>query len=243
MTRHDVAVGPAETLGADAYLERVKVFACIDGFRAQFGRLFFSTSLRSASRTDEERDRYDAHRKLAFEEFDKGLSVICTRDPMPDFDAAALAWARAAFEQAPGLDQVRHTFRTMIEQATTSVNDGPGAILSAVLELTPSDFLDGPFAQAHAALRADLDAFAQHRKERALSVSQGTRVSMEQIAMISRSVRLVALNAAVEAARVGDAGRGFSVIAAEIKAQAEAIETASTDAFVNIARLQEFASD
>ena len=42
--------------------------------------------------------------------------------------------------------------------------------------------------------------------------------ALAQIDSLSRQIGFIAVNAAVEAARVGDAGRGFSVIAAEIKA-------------------------
>ena len=44
----------------------------------------------------------------------------------------------------------------------------------------------------------------------------------------------VALNAGVEAARAGDAGRGFSVIALEIKSLSEATEEASGDVRVSL---------
>lgn len=45
--------------------------------------------------------------------------------------------------------------------------------------------------------------------------------ALSQIDAISRQINFIAINASVEAARVGEAGRGFGVIAAEIKQLSE----------------------
>jgi hypothetical protein len=50
--------------------------------------------------------------------------------------------------------------------------------------------------------------------KRAQDIDSG---ALSEIDSISRKINFIAVNAAVEAARVGDVGRGFAVIAAEIK--------------------------
>ncbi|UWQ18216.1 methyl-accepting chemotaxis protein [Jannaschia sp. M317] len=62
------------------------------------------------------------------------------------------------------------------------------------------------------------------RAGKARDRATASRATIEEIA---RTVRLISLNARVEAARAGDHGRAFGVIAEEIKALAEQTEQAS----------------
>jgi methyl-accepting chemotaxis protein len=53
-------------------------------------------------------------------------------------------------------------------------------------------------------------------KERAQDLQRTNNIAME-IGKIGRVINMVATNASIEAARVGDAGKGFTVIADEVK--------------------------
>jgi hypothetical protein len=76
-------------------------------------------------------------------------------------------------------------------------------------------------------LWADLDAQKLAAVAGLEQLHYTLETTLRDIKKISFSVRLTALNASVEAARSGDAGAGFTVIASEIKNLAEQIQAAA----------------
>src|SRR5690606_38904364 len=57
------------------------------------------------------------------------------------------------------------------------------------------------------------------------------------IELVARETKLLALNASVEAARAGDAGRGFAVIAVSVKELADQVQRFSAENTTNLASL------
>lgn len=128
----------------------------------------------------------------------------------------------------------------------TVVSDEASSNVQSIAQAT-SEFgfsIDEISRQARRSTEIAADAVRQAKEtdSRIERLSQSAHQIGEVVAMISaiaRQTNLLALNATIEAARAGDAGRGFSVVAGEVKNLAT--ETAkATDAIKNqIAGIQE----
>ncbi|WP_299546217.1 methyl-accepting chemotaxis protein [uncultured Tateyamaria sp.] len=86
-------------------------------------------------------------------------------------------------------------------------------------------------------LWAKLDVNRHEEVERASAAGDAISKTLMRLEQIGKHVRLVSLNASVEAARVGDAGRGLGVIAVEFKTLAEEIQMLATTARTEIATM------
>ncbi|MEP2472062.1 MAG: methyl-accepting chemotaxis protein, partial [Paracoccaceae bacterium] len=92
-----------------------------------------------------------------------------------------------------------------------------------------TDFCDG--------LWNEIDSARQNDLARAQESTEAILRTLTQLEKIGKHVRLVSLNASVEAARVGDVARGLGVIATEFKTLAEKIQNLSMDAREEIAEM------
>ncbi|WP_299692375.1 methyl-accepting chemotaxis protein [uncultured Tateyamaria sp.] len=98
---------------------------------------------------------------------------------------------------------------------------GRGQFYQAVTEIC-----DGLWSQ----LDQQRDQDMQQARENGAAIDD----ILGRLERIGKHVRLVSLNASVEAARVGDAGRGLGVIAVEFKSLAEEIQHLAASARDNI---------
>jgi methyl-accepting chemotaxis protein len=92
-----------------------------------------------------------------------------------------------------------------------------------------------------------LDRFAERQQEDGrLGLEQRSKIAAETVSVlevlesvnaIARQTMMLSLNVSIEAARAGEAGRGFAIIATEIRKLASGVQTLSVDIRARIERL------
>ncbi|MEM1373973.1 MAG: methyl-accepting chemotaxis protein [Pseudomonadota bacterium] len=168
--------------------------------------------------------------------FQRLHTALVGRNPLPELNDTALSWMRDIADAHAATLGPLTEFGNRAGRIVSELERAEASLAAEIEEMI--SFVYREFHYAAVALSEAIDAaheelIAQERDraELARSDAQG---AVDRIDAISRTVRLIALNAAVEAARAGDAGRGFSVIAQEIKTLSEATESASSDVRASI---------
>ncbi|VXA92785.1 HAMP domain-containing protein [Pseudomonas sp. 8BK] len=156
----------------------------------------------------------------------------------------ALALAQAAGEgarrQHENLDQVA---TAMTEMSATVAEVARHASQAAESARSADDCAQtGQRAvQRSGELLANLSQQMEHNAERMVALREetaGVGKVLEVITSIAEQTNLLALNAAIEAARAGEAGRGFAVVADEVRTLASRTQQSTGEIQAIIQRLQ-----
>ena len=123
----------------------------------------------------------------------------------------------AGFDATPDI-------RTAIDDVSTAINEMRDVFRSLGAQVTIEAIANGYRIQSEQifpSFSRFLDVLAKaleiHEEEEELQSKKVVDDALHQFDKVSDTINIIAINASVEAARLGDSGRGFSVIADEIK--------------------------
>jgi methyl-accepting chemotaxis protein len=147
---------------------------------------------------------------------------------------------RSARASAEAFSAIRMQTETLAVKSRDAMSMA-GSFAQATEELAQSSAEIGHSAREADSLTrdvAELASAATARIDGLKSSSSDIGTVVNLIAAIAKKTNLLALNATIEAARAGEAGRGFSVVASEVKSLSVQTQTATEDIKRKIAALQ-----
>jgi methyl-accepting chemotaxis protein len=145
-------------------------------------------------------------------------------------------------QTADGTQRLATKVATASEEASASVQ----SVASATEELATSVSEIGRQIETSTQIARDAVRQAEQTDERIHKLSQAaTRIGdvLKLITTIAEQTNLLALNATIEAARAGEAGRGFAVVASEVKALAAQTAKATSEISEQITEIQTATGD
>lgn len=176
--------------------------------------------------TSETRQSWVDEMWLQFNHIDRATQMVAGHDPVGEFPDQICKWladcAERNSENAGRLREMVKMTRTLIEAVPT----GGGAFEKLLIDhaVYGRKVFFPSISNLCDSFWADLDLQRHNEMMRAQETGDTIGTTLSRLEQIGKHVRLVSLNASVEAARVGDAGKGLGVIAQEFKALAEEIQ-------------------
>jgi methyl-accepting chemotaxis protein len=175
--------------------------------------------------------------------FNKMLDALSEQDAKLVASAAAREQQlQAGYEQQRVAEQlVRTRAQSVVDETAATVEADMRELMSAVQVVRQAaDTIDEKVSSADMVTRSVVDnARRADRVVGDLETSLRRVAGMtELIAGVADQTKLLALNATIEAARAGEAGRGFSVVADEVKQLATTTATSTGEIVATIATLE-----
>ena len=238
MMMHTPALSLPETTESELFAYRRKAIDLVATTRARairaalFGAYLFRTNPLGVE-PEAQRAEWRKILRAQYDALDRARALVEGSDPDGVIPSDVCTWigshGRANPAHAAAFRQMADLTYAIVQ---TAEQDDIQALQAALADHfafgrggffeTVTEFCDG--------LWADLDAQRHADVAQALATGDTISKTLTRLEHIGKHVRLVFINASVEASRVGDAGRGLGVIAIEFKTLAEEIQRLATTA-------------
>lgn len=139
--------------------------------------------------------------------------------------------AQREMDEPPDLRRLRLRAIAVMQEVLTTIRSAPCPTAEAMPDpdayrILCIDRVDPEVTEFLTQMVATLDAAQAASEKRARAV---TLRSVDQARSVGRAIQMVALNATIEASKNGDRGRGFMVIAEEVRSLADRTQTILCD--------------
>lgn len=235
----DAVLKPRGDVGSD-----IRIRAVIDEIASTRG-MILGLSLwgmaQLAAATEDEQEANRSRYAAALDRLRQNAEILFGTAILRDVDMETVTWIREVVASEA-------THRATIEASVRQAESLVGTKLSeqadpyaAVMRLFADNFqsVRQAITLLVELLYYDLGVQQDAESDKRRQAQQLLQSTLRDIGGFSTQVRLISLNAAVEAARAGDAGRGFSVISNEIKSLAENIQNMTDTAGDMLGQLQD----
>lgn len=189
-----------------------------------------------APETEETRAGWCARFDEQYDGIRRSFSLLSGTDPEGVLPQDICDWIARSMTEQPDHMAILNKMRGLTDDLRAALS-GTDAQLDAAMK-AHFDFGRGPFydavTQVCDGLWAQLDQQRDRDINQAHEAGDAIKDVLGRLERIGKHVRLVSLNASVEAARVGEAGKGLGVIAVEFKSLAEEIQHLTATARSNI---------
>ncbi len=214
--------------GATGISAQVEILRGVELLRAACARVGLYSAVGVLAETDQDHTNCTGGIDRAMPSMHASLNLLTGTQAIPGLDPVALKWVRGIAAELPESCDAMRRFVAVVDdlEARHHARTNDMAVLREFTRFAATEFNDH-FGKIINRMSADLQDARTRQKHSTDTTGTAARAALKEIGDVSRNVGLVAINASIEAAHVGDRGKGFAIIASEIREMSEQIEKAN----------------